>query len=427
MILILVQLAVAVLAGLGFTALIEGAADPRARGRLTLWTGVLTAVAAVALLSGLAGDTWHGWYAGAAAASRPGMDPGAIETGYRGFSSDLVRVSFFALISLGALLLLLRGVLKPVLAVVLIGVVTLFDLVPIDTRLMEGVVGPPTQLSAASERDDVIDFLLQRKQQEGEFRIFPVRDFQSNRYAGFALASLGGYHAAKPRIYQSFLEADSSHAVQSPLAWRLLNVRYIVFPGLLPPSMGLTEVFRGQQEIVYRFDGALPRATLVPAFKIVPRDRQLAVYSDTSSDPAKVTWLAEDPGIVPAPGGTVRIDAYGLNTVELTSDTPGPSIVRLADLQFPGWRVTVDGKAAKSLTADYMLRAVAVPAGRHKIVWEYHDPAFERGRMISLLAMVLILGLFAAAWFGRRRGGGSAPGPVTATAPAAPVAPAAGA
>src|SRR5689334_24861961 len=54
---------------------------------------------------------------------------------------------------------------------------------------------------------------------------------QGNRYAGFALASLGGYHAAKPKLYQAFLD---SGLVQSPIAWRLLNVKYIVYPGLLP-------------------------------------------------------------------------------------------------------------------------------------------------------------------------------------------------
>ncbi len=406
MILILMQLAVAVLAGLGLTALVEAAADAKARARLQLWTGVLLGAAALALLTGLAGDTWHAWYAASAAASRPGMDPGAIDLGYRAFTGDLVRVSVFALLSLGALFLLLRGTLKPALAVGVVGAVALFDLLPVDTRLMHDVLGPPQQLTAAAERDDVVDWLVARKAQEDEFRVFPVREFQSNRYAGFALASLGGYHAAKPRIYQSFLEADSGRAVQSPIAWRLLNVRYVIYPGLLPPSMGFTEVFRGQQDIVYRFPEALPRATVVGAFKIVPRDQQLARFTDATSDPAAVTWLAEDPGIQPLPGGSVKIDSYGLNTVKLTSDTPGPSIVRLADLQFPGWRVTVDGKEAKALTADYMLRAVAVPAGRHAIVWEFHDPAFERGRMISLLAAALILALFAAAWFGKKRATG---------------------
>jgi dolichol-phosphate mannosyltransferase len=129
----------------------------------------------------------------------------------------------------------------------------------------------------------------------------------------------------------------------------------------------------------------------------------MAVYADRASDPALVTLLDQDPGVAPAPGGTVRIEEYGLNRVRLASDTPGPSIVRLADLAFPGWRVTVDGKPARALTADGMLRAVAVPAGRHAIVWEYHDPAFDLGLRVSIGAFVLILALYLVPPLVRRR------------------------
>jgi len=161
--------------------------------------------------------------------------------------------------------------------------------------------------------------------------------------------------------------------------------------------------------VVYEFAGALPRATLVPAYRIVPHDRQIAVFSDSTSDPATVTLLAEAPGVTPVPGGTVTIDRYGLNKVELSTDTPGPSILRLADLAFPGWRVTVDGREAKALVADYMLRAVAVPAGRHKVVWEFRDPAFEKGLRISLASFAAILLMYLVPWLLARRRRPAAP------------------
>ena len=400
MILILVQLAVAVLAGLGLTAVAEATTDPAKRARMTRWTGILLVLVAIGFVSGLMGDAWRDAYTRAALASRPGMDPSAIDVGYRGFHSDLVRVTALALVALGALFASLKGRIPAAWAIGIVGAITLVDLLPIDNRLMKDVIGPPTVLTAAGERDEVIDFLVQRKQAEGEFRVFPVREFQGNRYSGFALASLGGYHAAKPKLYQAFLDGKG---IQSPIAWRLLNVKYIVYPGLLPPSFGLSEVFRGRQDVVYQFAGALPRATLVPAYRIVPHDQQLAAYTDSTTDPANVTLLAEEPGITPAPGGTVTIDRYGLNKVELSTDTPGPSILRLADLAFPGWRVTIDGKPAKTLVADYMLRAVAVPAGKHKVTWEFHDPAFEKGLKISFAAFGVILLLYLVPWLLSKR------------------------
>jgi hypothetical protein len=406
MILIVFQLAIAVLAGLGLTAVAEAAADETRRKRMVLWTGVLAAGVAVLWITGLLGDVWHSAYAQAARASRPDprlLPDAAIETGYAAMSADIVRVGFIALVSLAALI---AGMLRrfPVRwAIAGVAVATLVDLYVVDKRLMAPVLGPPRQLTAAAERDEVIDFLLSKKA-EGEFRIFPSTDFQSNRYAGFRIASLGGYHAAKTQLYQEFLDADSGRAVLSPIAWRLLNVRYLVVNGLLPPEYGFTEAFRGQSELVYEFPPALPRVTLVPAFRVVPHAQQLALYTDRTHDPASVTLLEKDPGIVPTAHGRARVAEYGLNRVLVETDAEGPTILRLADLDFPGWRVTIDGKPGEILRADYMLRAVALPAGPHRVEFVFHDLAFEKGLGISLAALAVILGAFGyGVWRERRR------------------------
>ncbi len=411
MILVVLQMCVAVLAALGLTAVEEAVRDERARRRLLAWTTALTVGVALLWVSGLAPDVWRATYVAAAHASRPGMETAAIELGYRNMVGDIVRVGFLALIALGALLLTLRGVFPARVAAAVVALVTLIDLTVVNERVLAPVLGPPQQVSLAAERDDVVDFLVGKKAGD-EFRIFPVREFQSNRYAGFGIASLGGYHAAKPALYQRFLDADSGRAIQSPGAWRLLNVRYIVIPGLLPPESGFTEVFRGQDQVVYEFPGALPRVTLVPAFIVAPRDSHLAIFRDPLHDAAQVTMLTEDPGITPAPGGTARIVEYGLNRVRIETATPGPSILRLADLDFPGWQVTVDGRPAKGLSADFLVRAVAVPAGRHEVVWEFRDPAFETGLRVSIGAFVLILVLLGGSlWAGRRRPASGGPGP----------------
>ena len=346
MILIVFQLCIALLAAFGLTAIGEAVGDERARRRLLGWTTALTAGVALLWVSGLAPDVWRAAYASAAHASRPGMEPAAIELGYTNMVGDIVRVGFLALVALVAVLATLRSVFKP----------------RSPRHHRRGHAGRPHDgerahplaraRAAAAEhrgRRSRRRRRLPRVQAgRGPVPHLPGARFQSNRYAGFGIASLGGYHAAKPALYQRFLEADSGRALQSPGAWRLLNVRYIVIPGLLPPESGFTEVFRGQQQVVYEFPGALPRATLVPAFIVAPRDSHLAIFRDPLHDAARVTMLTEDPGIVPAPGGTARIVDYGLNKVRIETDTPGPSILRLADLDFPGWRVTIDGKEARA-------------------------------------------------------------------------------
>ena len=98
-----------------------------------------------------------------------------------------------------------------------------------------------------------------------------------------------------------------------------------------------------------------------------------------------------------------------MNDVAVDVDTPGPALLRLADLWYPDWVARVDGRPAAVLRADYLLRAVPVPAGRHRVEFRFESPAMRRGLQLSIASLVAILALFAIAWATRRRGAG-APG-----------------
>ncbi len=82
--------------------------------------------------------------------------------------------------------------------------------------------------------------------------------------------------------------------------------------------------------------------------------------------------------------------------VEVTA--PRAGLVVLNEIQFPGWQVTVDGKPATALRANYLLRAVRVGVGKHRIVWRFEPRGwrFLVGGYVLALAIMLtaaILGL----------------------------------
>ncbi|MBM3135063.1 MAG: hypothetical protein FJZ89_07250, partial [Chloroflexi bacterium] len=71
----------------------------------------------------------------------------------------------------------------------------------------------------------------------------------------------------------------------------------------------------------------------------------------------------------------------------------------LGDSYFPGWLATVDGKESKIYRADGNFRAVAVPAGEHKVVFKYSPLSFRLGLFTSTMAaIVVLLALGALAW-----------------------------
>ena len=76
----------------------------------------------------------------------------------------------------------------------------------------------------------------------------------------------------------------------------------------------------------------------------------------------------------------------------------------LADAWYPGWSATLDGAPTPVLRANYLVRAVAVPAGKHEVVFSYDPPGHATGRTVSGVAWgVLGVALVAVVLLGWRR------------------------
>jgi uncharacterized membrane protein YfhO len=70
-------------------------------------------------------------------------------------------------------------------------------------------------------------------------------------------------------------------------------------------------------------------------------------------------------------------------------------------VDFPGWKVKVDGKSADLHRVDYLLRGTSLPAGRHRVEFSYEPLSFRAGWIISLIALLALAG---AAGVALRRG-----------------------
>ncbi|MGE5181786.1 MAG: hypothetical protein ACM31C_06975 [Acidobacteriota bacterium] len=92
-------------------------------------------------------------------------------------------------------------------------------------------------------------------------------------------------------------------------------------------------------------------------------------------------------------GALVR---YEPDAIDVAIDAPAPGLVVLNEIMFPGWRVTVDGRDATPVRANYLLRAVWVDAGHHTIAWRF-SPAGWPSLVIGY-ALALAIMLAAAAW-----------------------------
>jgi hypothetical protein len=100
----------------------------------------------------------------------------------------------------------------------------------------------------------------------------------------------------------------------------------------------------------------------------------------------------------PAVAGRASITEYTLNGMRLDVETPRQGLLLLSEIHYPCWKAAVDGKKAPLYRADYALRAIEVPAGKHVVSCYYDDPAFNKGRNISLISLFAVLGAIGIGW-----------------------------
>jgi hypothetical protein len=422
MVIILFQLAVTLGTAWGWSAILPGGGpgvnEPRVRARrVGNLLVVLAGVLALTLVVGVMGQgLWREAYLKMALAQKGGMTMGSAQgpTGFsaqdaalawQGFVSDLGRACLLGLLAIGFAWFARRGRLPALVATGGVLVLLLFELWPVSARVMEPTIGEVSRRTSYGGRDGVIEF-LEKVGPPGTFRILTPEDPLATRYAGYGIASIGGMHAAKPRLFQDFADLRAQMNLDF---MRLLNVRYLVTERELPSVPGFVHlVYEGDGMFVYDNTSALPRATLVDQYKVIqPAKAILDSIRFGTRDMAHFSYLELDPGLRlgPATGGRSRIALYRMNDVTVEVETPGPVLLRLADLWYPDWTAQVDGKRTPILKADYLLRAVYVPAGRHRVEFRFESPAMMRGLLLSLLSLMLVLGGFAWSWWKGRRPG----------------------
>jgi hypothetical protein len=401
MIILLFQLALALGAAWGWSRLLgerAGAARSASTGRLLLGAAVLLGLVMVAGVAGQ--EAWREGYVRSAMAHREGFPREAALFAYQRYVADLARACLLGLAAVGLAWLTRAGRVPVSVASVGMLALVLIELWPVSGQVMAPVIGEKQVASAESGRDDVVEF-LEKAGPVGSFRILPREEFTSNRYAGFAIASVGGAHAAKTRLIQDYLE---SPVATHPHWLALLNVRFDVTRGQVDSIPGLTPVHQGSGTI-FEAPHWLPRATVVGEYRVVsPARAILDSVASPAHDPARVTLLERDPGVAlgPVDGATASITRYRLNDVTVEVDTPGPAMLRLADLWYPDWVASVDGRPVEILKADYLLRAVVVPAGRHRVEFRFASPAIKQGLILSGASLLAALGLLGAGLVRRR-------------------------
>ena len=328
----------------------------------------------------------------------------------------------FLIIAIGLLLLMLytTGKLRQSFTMAGIAVLCLVDMWNVNKRYLNDAqfVSKSIQTTTFS-KTPADELILQDTTLDYRVLNLTTSTFNENN-TSYWHKSVGGYHPAKLRRYQEMIEhhiAPEMQAVYSAIAraggkmdsvdaskfrvLNMLNTRYFILPA-------------GQQgqTVPILNPYAYGNAWFVDQVQYVNNANEEIDALDTA-DPA-VTAVV-DSRFKDALKGLVESHRDSLSTIRLTSYTPnrlvyetdnsGDAVAVFSEIYYPdGWQVSIDGQPAPLGRADYILRALHIPAGKHTVEMRFDPQSLHVTEGIAYTALALmVIGVIAIVWRTQRQ------------------------
>lgn len=258
--------------------------------------------------------------------------------------------------------------------------------------------------SQVFEHPDAVAFL----QSDGNlFRIDPRgtevdKAWTADTGIVYNLSSIDGDN---PLILSEFDKYWNGMGSRSSALYDLLNAKYLIGRKNVPLDRAKFKLaFDGDPALsVFENTRVLPRAFIASEARVVPNHAAAwdAIHA-ADFDPAQTVVLERGigRGEVASPStGDIKIVGYGPNAIVLETNSAGAGVLVLSEVWYPGWRGFVDDRELEVLRADYLYRAIELPAGAHRVQFQYDPGSFKVG--LGLFgATIIALGF----WIFKRRG-----------------------
>ena len=335
-------------------------------------------------------------------------------------SADALRS--FIIIGIGCALLWLHsaGKLRRSLTVAGITALCLADMWTVNKRYLHDDQFVPrsirTETFTKTKTDELI---LQDKAPDYRVLNFATDAFNENN-TSYWHKNIGGYHAAKLRRYQELIERHISPEMQAAYqaiaaaggemdsvdaskfrVLNMLNTKYFIFPAgqqgqtvpvLNPYANGNAWFVKNVQYVNNANEEIDALKTILPT--------ETAVVDARFKDVLKGTAEAYKDSL-----SSIRLTSYEPNRLVYETDNAGDGIAVFSEIYYPdGWQVTIDGQPAGLGRADYVLRTLYVPAGKHTIEMRFDPKSLHVTESIAYGALaLLVIGVAAVVLIARKK------------------------
>lgn len=300
------------------------------------------------------------------------------------FSADLLRSSFFILLSFGALWVSIKNTISHKVAIVLVGLLMIGDLYFVDRSYVNDSSFLSSQEVDHPFQETSYDTAI--LEDKSDYRVFEVSaNAMSDSRASYFHKSIGGYSAVKPRRIQELFDYQ---IIKNNLeVLNMLNVKYMV------------QTNDKGEKITIHSTGANGNAWFVKDIKTVnSADAEMKALDKFDSKNTVVinskdfANAVKKIAFVKDTTATIQLTAYEPNELKYTSNNANDGFAVFSEMYYKnGWNAYVDGKLQEHYRVDYALRGLPIAAGKHQIDFKFEPQVIQTGGTISLISFIGIL------------------------------------
>lgn len=307
--------------------------------------------------------------------------------------SDIMRSLAFAAAAALMLFLFLKNMLKPVPVMLGLLLFSFIDVMAVNVKYLNS-----DNFIEELENESVFQKTKVDEAILADTSYFRVFNMSGNRFneniTSYYYNSVGGYHPAKLRIYQDLIEKQLSRQEPNFPVLNMLNTKYLILKNQL-----------GQTQDYQPLEGALGPVWFVKSIRFVKdaNEEMAALDHFNPKDTAIVqeSFKTDIPFMPQADNSaSIQLIKNDNDIITYTSNAATNQFAVFSEIFYRGgWKAYIDGKETPIVKVNYVLRGLAVPAGKHEIVFRFEPHGFYTGKKVTTVFSSVLLFLLAAGLF----------------------------
>jgi hypothetical protein len=339
------------------------------------------------------------------------QNPGQIESFMRNleevrvsiFRSDALRSLLFIVVSAGLIWFYSIKKVGKTIFLVTLAMLTVADLFPVNKRYLNNDnFERKTRVDNQFNKTAADKYIL--KDTDPDYRVLDItKNVFNDASTSYFHKSIGGYHAAKLLRYQDLIdfylspeiqklgntlknnptEESINNTLKKLSALNMLNTKYIIFnpgaPPIINPYAFGHAWFVNNYDLVSNADEEIDKIGKVNL-------KTTAIIDEKFSEYVKGKTFKNDDK------DEIVLQSYLPNKLVYGSNTKNDRLVVFSEIYYPaGWNAYIDGKESPYFRADYVLRAMVVPAGKHTIEFKFEPKIWTVGNAVSLITSLTLI------------------------------------